>query len=147
MSRYTRILLAVDLTDECEHVAERAVQLAQECNCELHVIHVLEPMSIAYGGDVPTDLAAIQGCVQDQAASQLQEFAHSIGVPSERQHLACGRTESEIRRVACEADADVIVVGSHGRHGLSLLLGSTANGVLNGARCDVLAVRVGSPAS
>ena len=40
--------------------------------------------------------------------------------------------------------ADLIVVGSHGRHGLALLLGSTANGVLHGATCDVLAVRVGS---
>jgi universal stress protein A len=38
---------------------------------------------------------------------------------------------------------DLVVVGSHGRHGLSLLLGSTANGVLHGAGCDVLAVRVG----
>jgi len=36
------------------------------------------------------------------------------------------------------------VVGSHGRHGLALLLGSTANGVLHGASCDVLAVRVGN---
>ena len=40
--------------------------------------------------------------------------------------------------------ADLIVVGSHGRHGLALLLGSTASGVLHGAPCDVLAVRVGS---
>ena len=38
---------------------------------------------------------------------------------------------------------DVIVVGSHGKHGLALLLGSTANGVLHGANRDVLAVRVG----
>ena len=35
-----------------------------------------------------------------------------------------------------------IVVGSHGRHGLALLLGSTASGVLHGAKCDVLAVRI-----
>ena len=47
--------------------------------------------------------------------------------------------------VADEAGADLIVVGSHGRHGLALLLGSTANGVLHGAMCDVLAVRVGKP--
>ncbi|MEO1899758.1 MAG: universal stress protein, partial [Methylococcales bacterium] len=37
---------------------------------------------------------------------------------------------------------DLIVVGSHGRHGLALLLGSTANGVLHHAVCDVLAVRL-----
>jgi universal stress protein A len=37
---------------------------------------------------------------------------------------------------------DLVVVGSYGRHGLQLLLGSTANGVLHLAACDVLAVRV-----
>ncbi len=39
-------------------------------------------------------------------------------------------------------DADLIVLGTHGRHGLGLILGSTANGVLHGASCDVLAVRI-----
>ena len=45
--------------------------------------------------------------------------------------------------MAEELGTDLIVVGSHGRHGLALLMGSTANGVLHGANCDVLAVRVG----
>lgn len=39
----------------------------------------------------------------------------------------------------------MIVVGSHGRHGLALLLGSTANDVLHGAPCDVLAVSLKKP--
>ena len=39
-------------------------------------------------------------------------------------------------------NADLIIVGSHGRHGVSLILGSTANAILHGAQCDVLAVRV-----
>jgi universal stress protein A len=56
-----------------------------------------------------------------------------------------GRPETEIHHVAEEIGADLVVVGSHGRHGLSLLMGSTANGVLHGAKCDVLAVRVQSP--
>ena len=46
--------------------------------------------------------------------------------------------------LAEQLDVDLIVVGSHGRYGLALLMGSTANGVLHGASCDVLAVRVGS---
>jgi universal stress protein A len=45
--------------------------------------------------------------------------------------------------MATDIHADLIVVGSHGRHGLALLMGSTANGVLHGAKRDVLAVRVG----
>ena len=142
MGEYSRVLLAIDLSDECQKVAERAITIADQCQAELHVIHVIEPLSMAYGGDIPMDLNSIQDCIQDQARSQLHEFSKSIGFPVHRQHLVFGRTETEIHRVADESQADVIVVGSHGRHGLSLLLGSTANGVLHGARCDVLAVRV-----
>lgn len=53
-----------------------------------------------------------------------------------------GSPKLEIVRVAEERQVDLIVVGSHGRHGLALLLGSTANGVLHHAKCDVLAVRL-----
>ena len=57
---------------------------------------------------------------------------------------AMGRPEVEIHAKGEELGADLIVVGSHGRYGLALLMGSTANGVLHGATCDVLAVRVGN---
>ena len=50
--------------------------------------------------------------------------------------------ETEVHRVAIERNSDLIIVGSHGRHGLALFLGSTSNGILHGATCDVLAVRV-----
>ncbi len=50
----------------------------------------------------------------------------------------------EIVRFAKERRIDLIVVVSHGRHGISALLGSTADGVLHTASCDVLAVRAGT---
>lgn len=143
MSEYKKIMLAIDLTEESLKVAERATQLARTFGAELHVVHVIEPLSLAYGGDVPMDLSTVQEQIQDQAASHLREFSAILNVPETRQHLIFGRPESEIQRTAEEAGADIIVVGSHGRHGLALLLGSTANGVLHGASCDVLAVRVG----
>ena len=71
------------------------------------------------------------------------EFATQLGISEENQHLTFGRPETEIDAIAAEIGADLIVVGSHGRHGIALILGSTANGVLHGAPCDVLAVRVG----
>ena len=143
MSEYKKIMLAVDLTEESLKVAGRATQLVNAFDAELHVVHVIEPLSLAYGGDVPMDLSTVQEQIQDQAAAHLREFSATLNVPETRQHLIFGRPESEIQRTAEEAGADIIVVGSHGRHGLALLLGSTANGVLHGASCDVLAVRVG----
>ncbi len=144
MSDYRRILLAVDLTEESNRVAVRATSLARVYDAELHIVHVIEPLSLAYGGDIPMDLSSVQEQIHDQAKSHLAEFAATLGVPVDRQYLIFGRPESEIQRVADAKEADVIVVGSHGRHGLALLLGSTANGVLHGATCDVLAVRVGT---
>lgn len=143
MAAYRRILLAVDLTEESRPVADRAVALARLSEAELHVIHVIEPLSLAYGGDFPVDLSSVQEQIQEQAESHLAEFCASVRVPAERRHLIFGRAETEIHRIAEEADADLVVVGSHGRHGLALLLGSTANGVLHGSSRDVLAVRVG----
>ncbi len=140
MGTYSKILLAVDLTIESSQVASRACLLDAD---ELHIIHVIEPLSLAYGGDIPMDLSTVQDQIHDQAKTHLQEFSRSLDVPAERQHLVFGRPEAEVHRIAEEICADLIVVGSHGRHGLSLLLGSTANGVLHGAICDVLAVRVG----
>ena len=143
MERYKRVLLAVDLTEECRHVALRAKNIAQDSSAELHIVHVIEPLSLAYGGDIPMDLSSVQDQIHEQAKSHLAEFAKSIDVPADRQHLVFGRPESEIHRIADEDEMDLVVVGSHGRHGLALLLGSTANGVLHGANTDVLAVRVG----
>jgi universal stress protein A len=144
MSDYRRILLAVDLTEESNRVAVQATSLASAYDAELHLVHVIEPLSLAYGGDIPMDLSSVQEQIHDQAKSHLAEFAATLGIPAERQYLIFGRPESEIQRVAEAKEVDVIVVGSHGRHGLALLLGSTANGVLHGATCDVLAVRVGA---
>ena len=143
MSRYRRIMLAVDLTEESNIVAETASNLAKALGAELHIVHVIEPISLAYGGDMPMDLSTVQEQIQEQAKSHLELFANRLGISQDQQHLIFGRPESEIHQVADKYDADVIVVGSHGKHGLALLLGSTANGVLHGANRDVLAVRVG----
>lgn len=139
---YQHILLAVDLTEESKQVAEKAVFLARQCSCQLSLVHVIEPLSFAYGGDVPMDLSTIQEQLDEHAQQRLEAFAKELAIDVTKIHVVSGHTESEIHRIAKENSVDLIAVGSHGRHGLSLLLGSTANGVLHGAKCDVLAVRV-----
>lgn len=142
MARYTRILLAVDLSDESSQLAERTVELARLNEAQLSLIHVVEPLSFAYGGDVPMDLSTIQEQLDEHARSKLDAYAKSLDYPVDKTFVVTGNTETEIHRIASNEQTDLIVVGSHGRHGLALLLGSTANGVLHGAPCDVLAVRV-----
>lgn len=143
MSNYKTVLLALDLSDEAGLVTEKAKAIGGSDQTDIHAVHVIEPLSFAYGGDIPMDFSGIQEEIQKQAEAQLAEFCAQHGIAAQNQHIALGRPENEIHALAESLNADVIVIGSHGRHGLALLLGSTANGVLHGAPCDVLAVRVG----
>lgn len=139
---YQRIVLAVDLTDESIKVANKAVALCKAFDGELVIIHVIESLNYAYGGDVPIDVTDIQEQLQSTAKERMAVLVDQLDMPVQTTIVTQGGIESEIHRIAEENNADLIVVGSHGRHGLALLLGSTANGVLHGAPCDVLAVRV-----
>ncbi|ANG63299.1 universal stress protein UspA [Marinobacterium aestuarii] len=142
MSAYKRILLAVDLSEESDQLIDKTCEIAERNNAELSLIHVIEPLSFAYGGDVPMDLTTIQEQLDDHARVKLDSFAARLSHPVTHKFIVSGHTESEIHRHCDEHSIDLVIVGSHGRHGLSLLLGSTANGVLHGAHCDVLAIRV-----
>ncbi|WP_068826342.1 universal stress protein [Pseudomonas sp. BMS12] len=143
---YQHILIAVDLTDECHPVVERALAIAASSGAKASLVHIVEPMAMAFGGDVPMDLSMLQQQQFDQARERLDSFAGKYAeLGSEQRHLAYGQPRQEIHRLAEEQACDLIVVGSHGRHGLALLLGSTANDVLHGAPCDVLAVRLKKP--
>ncbi|MBE9396182.1 universal stress protein [Pontibacterium sp. N1Y112] len=142
MSLYGKILLALDLSAECDQLIDKARDIASANSAELYLLHVIEPLSFAYGGDVPMDLTTIQEQLDDHAHSRLQKYSERLDYPVAQQLVITGHTETEIHRLAQEKEIDLIIVGSHGRHGLALLLGSTANSVLHGANCDVLAVRV-----
>ncbi len=143
MSEYTKILVAIDLSEDSSVVVERARAIADLEGAELHLLHVIEPLSFAYGGDIPMDFSSIQEEIQQQATQQMEKFVERYHIDSVHQHILLGKPEVEIHAKAEELQSQLIVVGSHGRYGLALLRGSTANGVLHGASCDVLAVRVG----
>ncbi|MDE1061760.1 MAG: universal stress protein [Oceanospirillaceae bacterium] len=142
MSIYQNILVAIDLNEEADQVIQRAHQLALQSSAKLTLVHVTEPLSYAYGGDMPMDLSSIQTELYDQAQQRLSGLVQQKQLGEVDQLLLSGHIKTEVHRVATELSSDLIVVGSHGRHGLALLLGSTSNGILQGATCDVLAVRV-----
>ena len=143
---YEHILVAVDLTDECDPVINRASESAKANGAKLSLIHIVEPMAMAFGGDVPMDLSQLQQQQFDQAKERLERLiAKYPQLHKDYCHLNYGQPRQEIYALAKAQNCDLIVVGSHGRHGLALLLGSTANDVLHGAPCDVLAVSLKKP--
>ena len=143
---YKHILVAVDLTEECDPVIYRASASAEANGATLSLIHIVEPMAMAFGGDVPMDLSQLQQQQFDQAKERLDRLIDIYPqLTKENCKLAYGQPRQEIHSFAKEHHCDLIVVGSHGRHGLALLLGSTANDVLHGAPCDVLAVSLKKP--
>ena len=139
---YKNILVAVDLGATTETIIRRAAALARQDDAELHVLHVIEPLAVTYGGDIPMDLSAIQDEILEQAREQLDQLCGTLAVATDHRHLVTGRPESEIPAQAKALGSDLIVLGSHARWGLALLLGSTTDGVMHGADCDVLAVKV-----
>ena len=88
------------------------------------------------------DLSDVQLQLEQQAKERLASICEPLNVADENQLVILGQPATEMRRLARERDIDLIVVGSHGRHGLALIFGSTSNSVLHGAPCDVLAVRI-----
>lgn len=144
METYQHILLATDFSEHIEQVIQRAHDLSVRYQARLSLIHVVENLPIgdaSYGPIIPFDIDLTEQMV-DSARQRLAQLGQSLNVPDERRWVEIGSPKAEIVRVAGEQGVDLIVVGSHGRHGIALLLGSTATGVIHHARCDVLAVRL-----
>ena len=147
MSNYKDVLAAVDLTDEAPEVVARARQVADSNGAALSVLTVIRPLTYAYTGlefaGLAQSMVNFESEAEASAKERLEALCKDVGVAEGNRKIIFGVPAHEIRAHADATDADLIVVGSHGRHGLGLLLGSTANGVLHGAHQDVLTVRIG----
>lgn len=137
---YKRILFATDFDEVGLRAAEKARKIADENGAELYLVHVVEPIpAYAYPGFA--GFAEVEVSIREQAEKELTTLANKLHVDVKHCLIEFGSTKNEVLRVAQEKKVDLIVTGSHGKHGLALLLGSTANAILHGANCDVLIVR------
>ncbi|MGB5180338.1 MAG: universal stress protein [Gammaproteobacteria bacterium] len=143
MAVYSHILLAVDFTQATDTVTQQALELRQVFKARLSLVNVVEyvPMDLSNDLILPQDLEIDQKLLE-LARQRLQTLADKLGVDKSDCFVSQGSTRREILQLARERNVDLIVIGSHGREGIQRLLGSTANAVLHGAPCDVLAVRI-----
>lgn len=147
--RYRRILIAVGASDDADQVLKAATDLDPKADERFCVVTVIPPLMDGVPGMAGAAYAA-SWPLEDMEASMTREITDLVrervarfGIPPERVAVLYGHPAAEIQAQAEKIDADLVVVGSHGRQGLSrVMLGSTANGVLHGAKCDVLTVRI-----
>jgi nucleotide-binding universal stress UspA family protein len=141
----TRILVPTDFSETADAALAYARALAPQLGASLHLVHVFSDPYVlpAYAPDVYAEVPAV---LREEALRQVDDElkkradAHR-GVPIVTA-TAIGLTAKELVRYADEHGIDLIVMGTHGRHGVAhLLLGSVAEYLVRIAPCPVLTVR------
>lgn len=148
---YARILIATDGSDLADRALDRGLELAKLAGSEVTIVTVTEPAAIIGGG-----YATVAGTVvdplpelieaQNKGARELLERAAKRaadqGVTARTVLVDNSFPAEGIVRAAADIDAQLIVMGSHGRRGLNrLLLGSQTNNVLAHTKVPVLVTR------
>jgi universal stress protein A len=142
-----KILYATDYSKASDRALEEAVKLAKQNRAELLVVHVIEPAAFVAGeeefggGEMYAKLEDL--AKQEAQASMSKLIARLKKTKVKTQGLLFkGSVHDQIVKVAKSKKADMIVIGTHGRTGLSkLFMGSVAGKVVSSANCPVLTVR------
>jgi nucleotide-binding universal stress UspA family protein len=139
------ILHPTDFSGQSQNAFALACALTRDYGARLIVLHVVPPALVAYGeGIVPPDPEEVRA----EAQAQLDQLPTPRPDVRAERRLTEGDTVDEVLRVAQEVNADLIVMGTHGRTGLGrLLMGSVAEQVVRRAPCPVLTVKAPFPAA
>lgn len=142
-TRALKILVCVDFEEATEAVVAAARNLCRGGPCSLHVAHAFERPVLPFTIRGPVHPAVQWAELERLVVRELTRLAADLAPEraqeqEERVHLLRGKPAQSLSRFAEEAQVDVMVVGTHGRHGLDrLLIGSVASGVLQRAPCPV----------
>jgi nucleotide-binding universal stress UspA family protein len=148
---YSRILVATDGSQTSEQAIEQAARLAKDQHAQLRIVHVLEQSRLAFAaaGPVALDLEGILDALRKSGQAALERgraIAQKSGVEAETAIVGDDAIDDRVAMVlAAEArrwNADLVVLGTHGRRGINhLLMGSVAEAVARVAPAHVLLVR------
>ena len=143
MKRYSNIVCATDFSTNCRVAAERAAEVARLYDAPLTLLHVVEHFPVDRSNEdiAPEDVDPAHYHEQ-KAHAALSELARWLRYPDVRQEVrfSVDSAGDEIERFVRDRNIELVVIASHGRHGVHSLLGSTAYKIAHRAKCDVLTV-------
>lgn len=143
MSNRYQIVLAVDFTPASDVAIAHALELSRRMESDaLHLVHVLPQTDVKHGGHMREQSELLES-TYTQLRSYVQDHARRLDRGTWSQdvifHVRYGDPAEAIHQAAVDVDADVIVVGTHQRKGLSrLMLGSVAEKLVGLARLPVV---------
>jgi universal stress protein A len=141
MKQYHRILVATDNSEQCRCVLDRVREFQQEDDVQLSLLQVLEHMPATVASDVvPPEGMDKAAWVELTARDHLRQLAEQNQLVDAQVFVVAGSAEEEIVKVARQQRADLIVMGTHARHGIERLRHSTTDSIVRHAPCDVLTV-------
>lgn len=133
MAQFSTIVTATDFSERSKAALNLAVTLARP-GARLHVAHVIEAVHVRAEG------------YEEALHERLREHDQPEPGVNVEYHLLEGLAAEEILRLASQANADAIVIGSHGRTALErLLVGSVVETILRRSPCPVVVVRIPRP--
>jgi universal stress protein A len=137
MSHYKSILLAVDVFEDNTQLLKRATDIIKAFGAKWQLAYVLPNLvtNVPYAVNFRSD-------IEQDAITRLEAIRQQLKLAQDAVHLLHGNAKDQVPALALSLKADLIITGSHGKHGLELLLGSTANGIVHMAQCDVLTLRL-----
>lgn len=140
---FSRLLVPTDFSEGSRHALDYAVSLAARLGASIHVLHVREdPVVTALWAEGYVDTQSLAAERDAEAGRELQALLAVAGAGAATWDVAAGPVSATIVRVARERDADLIVMGTHGRTGMAhVLMGSIAEQVMRSAGCPVLTIR------
>lgn len=145
MPEYQQPVIAIDVSDDAQTVLARGLRLAHQTPEKALVIHASEHPITGYGEITGKNHVVTEVQIRQKIYPQLIAITRAAGIPDDNVFIEFGQPAEVVHQFAEKHNADIIVTGSHGKHGWQLILGSTASSVLHGAPCDVLTVRLKEP--
>ena len=143
--RFSKILCPVDFSEYSDYALDYALDLAKMFDAHLQLLHVIEvPFLPSYVMAGVPDLSMPVEQIEEGARRGMQETLEKCRQKWQKIEgdVRAGTTFLEIISCAREMDADLIVIGTHGRSGLShMIIGSVAEKVVRKAPCPVLSVK------
>ena len=139
---YRHVLIAVDSSAEADQVLAKGIALAKLWGAKVSVLHAMELPVPMVGEMALVDTYFNAEEYAKLVRDALTERVRQAGLALDSLHIEAGFPAAKVVSYAEQQGADLIVTGSHGKHGLSLLLGSVASGILHKTKCDVFVCRI-----